>query len=147
MGLELHTYLISAGRQNTGRAEPLYPHGVLTGCSPLREHSAEPTTQLVSSQLIYGDQPLFFNFLLLFKYSCLYFSPTTTPQPQPSSLPTLDPTSLQCCPCVLYTCSLTTLPPFPSIIPSHLPSDYCQFVLYFNVSGYILLGYLFCCLG
>ena len=34
--------------------------------------------------------------------------------------------------------------PFPLIIPSYLPSGYCQFVLNFNVSGYILLACLFC---
>ena len=40
--------------------------------------------------------------------------------------------------------SLILLPPFPPIISSHLPPGYCQFVLYFNVSGYILLACLFC---
>ena len=68
----------------------------------------------------------------MFKYSCLHF-PSITP--------------LWLCLCVLYTCSLMTLPLFPPIIPTLLPCGYCQFVLYFNVSGYILLAYLFCSLG
>ena len=36
---------------------------------------------------------------------------------------------------------------FSTIIPSHYTSVYCQFVFCFNVSGYNLLTYLFCCLG
>ena len=43
-----------------------------------------------------------------------------------------------------YICSLVTLPLFSPIIPSPLPSGYCQFVLNFNVSGYILLACSFC---
>ena len=78
---------------------------------------------------------LFIIFLLLFKYNCLHFPPTTPPNP------TLDTTPLWLCPCMfLYACSLTTLPPFASVIPSHLTTGYCQFVLYFNVSGNILLA-------
>ena len=60
---------------------------------------------------------------------------------------TLDPTPLWLCPCILYRCSLTTLSPFPPISPFHLPSSYCQFFLYFNVSGYILPACLLCQLG
>ena len=78
---------------------------------------------------------------LLFKYSCLHF-PLTTPAPSPP--PTLNPIPLWFCPCVLYIFSLMTLSLFTSIIPSTLPSCYCQFVLYFNVSGYVLLACLFC---
>ena len=48
-------------------------------------------------------------------------------------------------PCVLCTYSLMDFSLFPPIIP--LPSGYCQFVLYFNVSCYILLACLFCWLG
>ena len=36
------------------------------------------------------------------------------------------------------------LPLFSPIIPLPLLSGYCQFVLYFNVSGSILLACLFC---
>ena len=85
-------------------------------------------------------------FKLLFTYSCLHFSPTTPPT-QSVPPPTLDPTLLCLYPCVLYTCSLTALTPSPPIIPSYLTSDHCQSVLNFNVSGYILLACLFCCLS
>ena len=52
------------------------------------------------------------------------------------------------CPWVLYTCSLTwPFPIFPLLPPSPNPSGHCQFVLYFHVSGYILLACLFCWLG
>ena len=89
---------------------------------------------------VQGRSGLFFflNFLLLFKYSCLHFPPTTPTSP-PSILP---PFWLS--PCVLYTCSLMTLPLFPPVVSFPLPSVYCQCVLYFNVSGYILFPCLFC---
>ena len=45
--------------------------------------------------------------------------------------------------CPLYM-FLKTPPPFPPIILSHLLFGYCQFVLNFSVSGYILLACLFC---
>ena len=70
-----------------------------------------------------------FFFLLLFKYNCLHF-------PQPSLLPTLDPTLLWFIPYVLYRqMFLKMLPSFSSITPSQLLSGYCQFVLNFNVSS------------
>ena len=99
-----------------------------------------------------------FFFFLVFFFSSLFFSiviqvqfPTFShhhlPPLQPSPPSTLDPTPLWLSPCVLYTCSLKTLPHFPSIIPFHLPCGYCHFVLYFSVSGYILLPCFFCWLG
>ena len=48
-------------------------------------------------------------------------SPHQYPRPQPSPPPTLDPTPLWLCPCVLYTCSLMTLPLFPPLSPSPHP--------------------------
>ena len=39
---------------------------------------------------------------------------------------------------------LPPFPFFPMLFPSSLPSGHCQFVLNFNISGYILLDYLFC---
>ena len=51
----------------------------------------------------------FFNlFLLLFKYSCLHFHPTTIPAPP---IPPSHPSAylLWPCPCVLYTCSFMGL--------------------------------------
>ena len=65
------------------------------------------------------------------------------PPPHPLQLPTLNPSRLWLCPWVLYTCSLTTLPLLSLLTPFPLPSGYCQFVLYFNVSGYVLLACLF----
>ena len=62
------------------------------------------------------------------------FSSTIPPAYHPRSYP------LWLCPCVLHTCSLTALPLFPPIIP--LPSGYCQFVLYINVSGFSSWAYL-----
>ena len=78
---------------------------------------------------------LFLLFLVLFKYSCLHFYPTTTPAlPITASHSRTYPLGL--CPCVPYTCSLMAL---PLLSLSPLLSGHCQFVLYFNVSGYILL--------
>ena len=82
-------------------------------------------------------------FVLLFTCSCLHFPATTSPCPPP----TLNPSPLWLCPWVLYTCSLMTFSLLSLIIPSTLPSGHCLFVLYFNVSGYILLPWLFCWLG
>ena len=51
--------------------------------------------------------------------------------------------SLPCypCTCVLYTCYLTWLSPFLTLLSSStLPSGYCQVVLYFHGSGCILLA-------
>ena len=69
------------------------------------------------------------------------FSSHHNPPPRPSLPPNLKPTPLWLCPCVLYTCSLMTL---PLLSLSPLLSGYCQFVLYFNVFGCILLACLFC---
>ena len=51
-------------------------------------------------------------------------------------------------PWVLYLCSFACpFSLFSSLSPSLLPSGHCQFVLYFQVSGSILLICLFCWLG
>ena len=90
----------------------------------------------------------FFN---LFLYCCSSIVASICPPPLPTTpaIPTSHPRSypplaLSMGPLYMF---LTTLPLLPPIIPSHLPSSYCQFVLNFNVSGYILLAYLFCWLG
>ena len=83
---------------------------------------------------------------MLFKYSCLHFL-LIIPPPQPSTLPTINPTLLWLCPWVLYTCSLTTLPFLSSIISLPLPSGHWQFVPYFSVSVNILLAGLLCWLA
>ena len=76
---------------------------------------------------------------------CVYSPPLTPTPAKPSSLPCFHPT-LVLSMCLLWL-FLKTLPPFPPINPSHLPSGYCQIVFNFNVSGYILLAFLFCWLG
>ena len=82
-------------------------------------------------------------FLLLFKYSWLHF-PSPLPLPP---IPTLVPT-----PFGFVHGSFIHVPwwpflYFPPLSPFPLPSGYCQFVPYFNVSGSILLICLFCRLG
>ena len=62
----------------------------------------------------------------------------TPPPPIPTSHPWTYP--LWLCLWVLYTCSLMTFSLFPPIISLPLPSGYCQFILNFNVSGYILFA-------
>ena len=80
---------------------------------------------------LFRTKPSFFNFSLFF--NCCsntvvsIFLPRPPPPPQPSPPPTFDPNPLWLCPCVLYRCFLITLPPFPPVIPFHLPSGYCQF--------------------
>ena len=66
------------------------------------------------------------------------FSSHHAPHPShPHSPPRFHPLLvLSMCPLQLF---LKTLHPFLPIIPSHLPPGYCQFILNFNVSGYILL--------
>ena len=87
----------------------------------------------------------FFLFFIVVQVQLSPFSPHHSPQLQ--ILPP-DPTLPWFCLCVLYRCSWKPFPiPSPPIIPSHIPSGYCQFVLNFNVSGYILLAYLFYWLG
>ena len=74
----------------------------------------------------------FFLFFILF-YRCsstvVSISPHQSPPTQPSPPPTLNPTPFWLCLCVLYTCSLMTLPPNHPDIPSHLPSVYCHLFL------------------
>ena len=53
---------------------------------------------------------------IIYLYCCsgtvISIFPPPDPQPQPSPPPTLNPTLFWLCPCVLHTCSWTTLPPF-----------------------------------
>ena len=91
---------------------------------------------------------IFYNkiyFIFIF-YSCwstvvsIFTTPCTPATPIPTSyLPTYP---LWLCLFILYTCSLMALPLLSSIIPLPLLSGYLQFVLYFNVSGCILLACL-----
>ena len=91
---------------------------------------------------------LFFNcpfFPLLFivvQVQLSPFFPHHFPAPHPSPPPPLYPTPLWICPCVLYTCSLTTLPPFHPIIPSHFP---LVTVSFFFISMSLVLFCLLVC--
>ena len=76
----------------------------------------------------------------MFKYSCLH-SPPHFPHPShphlpPSILPPFSSLSMH--PLYMFLDN----PLSPPTSPSHLPSGYCQFVLNFSVSGYILLACL-----
>ena len=93
-----------------------------------------------------ADLPFFkFNifFQLLFNYSCphpppLFSSALSTP------LPTFSPpTPIVFVHGFFIHVSWLTFPFFPPLFPSPLPSAYCQFVLYFHVSGSILLACFF----
>ena len=64
---------------------------------------------------------VFIYFLLLFKYSLSPFSPHHSLLPYPSPPPTLNPTPLWLCPCVLHTCSLMIFPPFLPLSPPPSP--------------------------
>ena len=78
--------------------------------------------------------------LLLFNYSGLHFlAPSPPPQPNPP------PSLASILPLGFVHVSSIVVPENPSsIIPSHFPSGYCQIVLTFSVSGYILLALFFC---
>ena len=85
----------------------------------------------------------FFNFIVV-QVQLSAFSPHHSPRPQPSP-----PASPDSTPHLGYVhVSFIPVPenpsPFSPIISSHLPSGYCQIVLNFNVSGYILLACSFC---
>ena len=60
-------------------------------------------------------------FILLFKYSCLLFLPTTAPHPSHPHVPPMIPTPLWFCPCVLYRCSWKPFPIFPPLSPAPYP--------------------------
>ena len=85
-----------------------------------------------------------FFFLIVVQIQLFPFSSPPWPLPHPSPPPTLDPT-----PFGFVYVSFIHVPwwPFPYVPPlsfSPFPSGPCQFVLYFNVSSYILLACLFC---
>ena len=83
--------------------------------------------------------------LLLFNYSCPHLPPTILPHPTHPHLKNsvLSPSPCWLCSWVLHTCSLMTLPLLSPVVPLP-PPLWLLSVLYFNVSGYILLAYLFC---
>ena len=104
---------------------------------PYTCHCGSPLALLYISFFIF----IFLIILLLFNYSCLHFPLTTPPDPSQAHCPPLllpSPLVLSMCPLQQF---LKTLPP---IVPSPLHSGYCQIVLDFNVSGYILFAFFFC---
>ena len=100
------------------------------------------------SSIIWRSLLCFFFSFLFYCCSSIVVSIFSPPLPIAPAIPTSHPQSylLWFCPCVRYRCSWNPSLFLP-IIPSYLPSSYCQFVLNFNVSGYILLACLLCLLG
>ena len=100
-------------------------------------------SQEIRSYLLLDQKLFFYCFLHFFYCSSTDISVFSLPLPlsHPSSPPTFDATPPWLCPCVFYTCSLMTLSLFPTL---SVPSGYCQFVLYFHVSGCVLLAGSFC---
>ena len=82
--------------------------------------------------------------LMLFKYSCLHFPDTTFPCSIHPHLPTSILPPFGFVHGSVIRVPWWPFPFFPPLSPSYLPPGYYQFVLYFNVSGYILMAYLFC---
>ena len=112
---------------------PFLPQCLSSSCSPCQE---------CSSFCLF---PCFFKeiTLFLFNYSCLHL-PSTIPAPSQIHLPpVLPPLPLG----FVHLSFIVVSENLTPIIPSQFPSGYCQFVLNFNVSGYILLACLFCQLG
>ena len=75
------------------------------------------------------------------------FTPPWSPTLEPFLPPTLEPTAFGFVHVCLVRVPLMDLPLFSAINPRPIHPGYCQFVLYFHVSGYILLACLFCWLG
>ena len=95
----------------------------------------------------FGVTNIFFSSIFLwFKYSRLHFHPTRPPcLPFSTSHPqSYSPLALSVGPSYMFLDDPSHS--FPCY-PSPCPSGYCQFALYFNVTGYILLACLFCWLG
>ena len=97
-----------------------------------------PAHEVVQTQYIFIFVIIIF---VLFNYSCLHLPPTTPPYPSQTHLPPLLPPS----PLVLSMCPVQQfLKTPPPTVPSPLSSGYCQTVLNFDVSGYILFAFFFC---
>ena len=80
----------------------------------------------------------------MFKYGCLHFPTTTFPCPTHTHLLPSIPAPLGSVHGFLIHVHLHPFPFFLRLFPFPLPTGYSEFVVYFNVSGYILLVSLFC---
>ena len=91
-------------------------------------------------------------FLLILLFCCSItvvpiFSPLLSPAQHKPHLPHSSPLPIAFCRVPLYMSLDLTLLFFPPLSSFLFPSGYCQFALYFHVSGSILLACLFCWLG
>ena len=111
MNSEPHVKKLEAGGSETNASVCFYSYGWI---HIWLWHSKYGRTTILSLK----------NFFIVVQVHLSPFSPYHSLLPQPSPPPTLNPTHLWLCPCVLYSHSLTTLPPFPPIILSHFPSGY-----------------------
>ena len=96
---------------------------------------------------LFSQISFFSFFLLLFKYSYLHFHPNMSPLLYPSLPPTLKLTPFGFVHVSIIHVPWWPFPYYPLLSLSPLLSGYWQFVLYFNVSGCILIAFLFHWLG
>ena len=71
--------------------------------------------------VISGNYFFVIYFFIVVQVQLSPYSPHHSHPSQPSPLPTLYPTPFWLCPCVHYTCFLTTLTPLPPLAPSTSP--------------------------
>ena len=129
---------------------------LLDGPSPIIPHYPSPTSPLITVSFFFISMSLvifcflvFFNlfFLIVVQAQLSPFSPPHAPLPHSSPPSTLKPTPFGFIHVSFIYVPWKPFPYFPLLPCSLLPSGYCQFLLYFSVSGSILLACLFCWLG
>ena len=96
------------------------PHNFVEFILKLRKLSSTPSLLRVLFSLNHEGINIF-SFFLFFKYGCLHVPPITPLNPTYHHLLPLILPPLWFCPCVLYTCSLMTLPLFSPDIPPSSP--------------------------
>ena len=92
-------------------------------------------------------QWFFFSFFIVIQVQLSPFLPHHSSPPHLSTPPTLKPTHFGFVHVSFIHVPWWAFPHFAPLTLSPLPSGFCEFVLYFNVSGCILLTCLFCWLG
>ena len=100
----------------------------------------------MSTSIQWGVSSFIYLFFIVVQVQLSPFSSHHSPLPHPSPPPTLEPTSFAFVHVYFIHVPWWPFPIFP-YYSSPVLSGYCQSVLYFNVSGYILLACLFCWLG